>query len=74
MKKTVWKKADGVPVMLDASDRNPISNSWLIPRSCSEEEPPALQEGERVHWEDGRWVVEEQEDQEEQEGTKGAFE
>jgi len=74
MEKTVWKKADGSSVRLDASDRNPISGSWLIPRSCSEEEPPALREGERVHWEGVGWIVEEQEEQEEQEETEGGDE
>ena len=43
------------PVKADESPLEP--GVWLIPGGAVEQEPPALQEGERAQWTDGEWQV-----------------
>ena len=68
--KIVWDKRDGSQRILDKSDICPISGKWLIPASCTEEEPPKVEEGYRVSFQDGKWITEKTEEQIEKEETR----
>lgn len=70
VKKTVWDKRDGSQRTLDKSDLCPISKRWLIPANCTEEEPPQVEEGFRVYFQDGEWKTEKTEEQIEKEETR----
>lgn len=70
VEKTVWDKRDGSVRILDKSDLCPISGNWLIPASCTEEEPPKVEEGYRVSFQDGKWITEKTEEQIEKEETR----
>lgn len=70
MEKIVYDKRTGNEVVLDDSDICPISGCWLIPGSCTEVEPPKMQEGFDLRFEKGEWSyikTEEQERREEEE-------
>ena len=70
MQKIVYNKKNGLKVKLDKSDICPISGRWLVPRSCTEVEPPKMQEGFDLRFEKGEWSyikTEEQERREEEE-------
>ena len=68
--KIVWDKRDGSQRILDKSDICPISGKWLIPASCTEEEPPKVEEGYKVSFQNGKWVTEKTEEQKEKEETQ----
>lgn len=70
MNKTVYNKQNGSTITLDKSDICPISGKWLIPASCTEEEPPKGEEGFRVYFQDGKWITEKTEEQIEKEETR----
>ncbi|MBQ2177445.1 MAG: hypothetical protein II453_21130, partial [Alphaproteobacteria bacterium] len=63
MNKTVFNKQDGSVRILDKSDLCPISGRWLIPANCTEEEPPKVEEGYRVSFQNGKWKTEKAEEQ-----------
>ena len=46
-------------VILDKTDRSPISGRWQIPGNCTEVAPPEAGEGKKAVWDGGRWVLEE---------------
>lgn len=68
--KIVWDKRDGSQRTLDKSDICPISGKWLIPASCTEEEPPKVEEGNIVSFQNGKWITEKTEEQIEKEETQ----
>ena len=70
MNKTVYNKQNGTVITLDKSDICPISGKWLIPASCTEEEPPKVKEGYRVSFQGGKWIIEKTEKQTEKEETR----
>jgi predicted RNase H-like nuclease (RuvC/YqgF family) len=70
MNKTVYNKQNGEIITLDKSDICPISGKWLIPASCTEEEPPKVEEGYKVSFQNGKWVTEKTEEQKEKEETQ----
>ena len=70
MNKTVYNKQNGTVIILDKSDICPISGKWLIPASCTEEEPPRIKEGYKVSFQDGKWITEKTEEQIEKEETR----
>ena len=70
MNKTVYNKQNGSAITLDKSDICPISGKWLIPAKCTEEEPPKVEEGFRVYFQDGKWITEKTEEQIEKEETR----
>ena len=70
MNKTVFNKQDGSVRILDKSDLCPISGRWLIPANCTEEEPPKVEEGYRVSFQNGKWKTEKTEEQIEKEETQ----
>ena len=63
MNKIVYNKQNGSVRTLDKSDICPISGKWLIPSSCTEEEPPKVKEGYRISFQDGKWITEKTEEQ-----------
>ena len=65
--KTVWDKRDGSVRILDKSDLCPISKNWLIPANCTEKEPPKVEDGYRVFFENNEWHIEKTEEQKEKE-------
>lgn len=67
MNKTVYNKQNGSVRILDKSDLCPISGKWLIPASCTEEEPPKVEEGYKVSFQNGKWKTEKTEEQIEKE-------
>ena len=69
-KKIVWNKKDGSVRTLDKSDICPISGKWLIPANCTEIEPPQVEEGYKVSFEDGKWITKKTEEQIEKEEVK----
>jgi predicted RNase H-like nuclease (RuvC/YqgF family) len=70
MTKTVYNKQNGNMITLDKSDICPISGKWLIPASYTEIEPPKVEEGYRVSFQDGEWKTEKTEEQIEKEETQ----
>ena len=68
--KTVWDKRDGSQRTLDKSDLCPISGKWLIPANCTEKQPPEIEEGFRVSFQNGKWITEKTEEQIEKEETR----
>ena len=68
--KIVWNKKDGSVRTLDKSDICPISGKWLIPANCTEIEPPQVEEGYKVSFEDGKWITKKTEEQIEKEEVK----
>ena len=70
MNKTVYNKQNGSAITLDKSDICPISGKWLIPANCTEEEPPKVEEGYKVSFQDGQWHAEKTEEQIEKEEVK----
>lgn len=70
MNKTVYNKQNGSAITLDKSDLCPISGKWLIPASCTEEEPPKVEEGYKVSFQNEKWITEKTEEQIEKEETQ----
>ena len=70
MNKTVYNKQNGSVRTLDKSDLCPISGKWLIPASCTEKEPPKVEEGYKVAFQGGKWKTEKTEEQIEKEETR----
>ena len=70
MNKTVYNKQNGTVIILDKSDICPISGKWLIPASCTEEEPPKVEEGYKLFFQDGKWITKKTEEQIEKEETQ----
>lgn len=68
--KIVWDKRDGSQRILDKSDLCPISGNWLIPANCTEKQPPEIQEGYRIYFQNGEWITEKTEEQIEKEETR----
>ena len=68
--KIVWDKRDGSQRTLDKSDLCPISGNWLIPANCIEIQPPKVEEGFRVSFQNGKWITEKTEEQIEKEETQ----
>ena len=46
-------------VILDRTDRSPISGRWQIPGNCTEVAPPEVGEGQKAVWDGSDWVLEE---------------
>lgn len=67
MNKTVYNKQNGSAITLDKSDICPISGKWLIPAKCTEIEPPKVEEGYKVSFQNGKWITEKTEEQIEKE-------
>lgn len=65
--KTVWNKIDGSVRILNKSDLCPISKNWLIPANCTEKEPPQVEEGYKVFFENNEWNIEKTEEEQEKE-------
>ena len=59
-------------VVLDDTDRSPISGAWQIPAYCTEVEPPAEKEGFKIKWNGSEWEYEAEE--KEPEPPKPTFE
>ena len=59
-------------VILDDTDRSPVSGNWQIPAYCTEVEPPAEKEGFKIKWNGSAWEYEEEE--KEPEPPKPTFE
>ena len=70
MNKTVYNKQNGSAITLDKSDICPISGKWLIPAKCTEIEPPKVEEGYKVSFQDGEWITKKTEKQIEKEEVK----
>ena len=70
MNKTVYNKQNGSAITLDKSDICPISGKWLIPAKCTEIEPPKVEEGYKVVFQNGEWKTEKTEEQIEKEETQ----
>ena len=70
MNKTVYNKQNGKQITLDKSDICPISGKWLIPAKCTEIEPPKVEEGYKVFFQNGKWITEKTEEQIEKEETQ----
>ncbi len=51
-------------VVLDDTDRSPVSGAWQIPAYCVEIEPPAEKEGFKIKWNGSAWEYEEEEPKE----------
>lgn len=68
--KIVWDKRDGSQRILNKSDICPISGKWLIPANCTEIEPPKVEEGYKVSFQNGKWITEKTEEQIEKEETR----
>ena len=68
--KIVWNKRDGSQRILNKSDLCPISKKWLIPANCTEVQPPEVEEGYRVYFQNGEWITEKTEEQIEKEETR----
>lgn len=60
-------------IVLDDTDRSPVSGAWQIPAYCVEIEPPAEKEGFKIKWNGENWEYEEEE-QKEPELPKPTFE
>ena len=59
-------------VILDDTDRSPVSGAWQIPAYCTEVEPPAEKEGFKIKWTGSEWEYEAEE--KEPEPPKPTFE
>ena len=70
MNKIVYNKQNGSAITLDKSDISPISGKWLIPAKCTEIEPPKVEEGYKVSFQNGEWITEKTEEQIEKEETR----
>ena len=70
MNKTVYNKQNGKSIRLNKSDICPISGKWLIPASCTEEEPPKVEEGYKISFQNGKWITKKTEEQTEKEETR----
>lgn len=70
MNKIVYNKQNGSVRILDKSDLCPISGNWLIPANCTEKEPPQVEEGYKVSFQNGKWITEKTEEQIEKEETR----
>lgn len=70
MNKIVYNKQNGEIITLDKSDICPISGKWLIPAKCTEIEPPKVEEGYKVSFQNGKWITEKTEEQIEKEETR----
>ena len=46
-------------VILDKTDRSPISGRWQIPGNCTEVAPPEAAEGQKAVWDGSNWALEE---------------
>lgn len=68
--KTVWNKRDGSQRILDKSDICPISGKWLIPANYTEIEPPKIEEGYKVFFQNGKWITKKTEEQIQKEETQ----
>lgn len=44
-------------VILDKTDRSPISGRWQIPGNCTEIAPPEAGEGQKAVWNGSKWVL-----------------
>lgn len=70
MNKTVYNKQNGEIITLDKSDICPISGNWLIPANCTEKQPPKVEDGYKVFFQNGEWKTEKTEEQIEKEETQ----
>ena len=70
MKKIVYEKQNGKEIILDKSDICPISGNWLIPANCTDIQPPEIEEGFKVSFQNGEWITEKTEEQIEKEEVK----
>lgn len=70
MNKIVYAKQNGKEIILDKSDICPISKNWLIPANCTEVQPPEIEEGFKVSFQNGEWITEKTEEQIEKEETR----
>lgn len=70
MNKIVYNKQNGDIITLDKSDICPISGKWLMPAKCTEIEPPKVEEGYRVSFQNGKWITKKTEEQTEKEETR----
>ena len=70
MNKTVYNKQNGTEITLDKSDICPISGKWLIPANYTEVEPPKVEEGYTLKFENDKWKQEKTEEQIEKEETR----
>lgn len=59
-------------IVLDDTDRSPVSGAWQIPAYCTEVEPPAEKEGFKIKWNGSEWEYEAEE--KEPEPPKPTFE
>lgn len=48
-------------IVLDDTDRSPVSGAWQIPAYCTEVAPPAEKEGFKIKWNGEGWEYEEDE-------------
>ncbi len=48
-------------VVLDDTDRSPVSGAWQIPAYCTKVEPPATKEGFKIKWNGTEWEYEAEE-------------
>ena len=44
-------------VILDKTDRSPISGRWQIPGNCTEIAPMEAGEGQKAVWDGGKWAL-----------------
>lgn len=70
MNKIVYAKQNGKEIILDKSDLCPISGNWLIPANCIEIQPPKVEEGYKVKFENGKWLKEKTEEKVQEEEIK----
>jgi hypothetical protein len=61
-------------VVLDDTDRSPVSGNWQIPAYCTEVEPPSTKEGFKIKWNGEGWEYEEDTKDKEPEPEKPTFE
>lgn len=61
-------------VVLDDTDRSPVSGNWQIPAYCTAVEPPAEKEGFKIKWNGSAWEYEEDTKDKEPEPEKSTFE
>ncbi len=61
-------------VVLDDTDRSPVSGNWQIPAYCTEVEPPSTKEGFKIKWNGEGWEYEEDTKDKEPELEKPTFE
>ena len=61
-------------IVLDDTDRSPVSGNWQIPAYCTEVEPPSTKEGFKIKWNGEGWEYEEDTKDKEPELEKPTFE